>query len=397
MKKVELLAPAGDLTRLKIAILYGADAVFVGGKQFSLRAKANNFSLDDLKEAVIFANKHHARVHATVNIVPEEEDFEGLDEYLLALSEIGVHAIIVSSMYVILRAKKLGCKFEIHVSTQQSIANYEAINFFKQAKADRVVLARELNIKQIENIKRMSPLPIEVFIHGGMCSSFSGRCSLSNVMVNRDANKGGCAHSCRWIYNLYNNDKLISDDKFIMASCDLMSIDYITKLLDIGVDSFKIEGRMKSIHYIASIVSTYRRLIDEYYNKKEISRRRINYYKKEISKAENRVTYTGFLNPHLKNQAILTNTGDENPTQTFIAIVLKKLKDGYLLVEQRNNFKLGDKIECLSSSGQTIKSKIYDIKDEQDNHIDVARHPQQIVKIKINKVLEPNSLIRKMI
>ena len=153
MKKVELLAPAGDLTRLKIAILYGADAVFVGGKQFSLRAKANNFSLDDLKEAVIFANKHHARVHVTVNIVPEEEDFEGLDEYLLALNEIGVHAIIVSSMYVILRAKKLGCRFEIHVSTQQSIANYEAINFFKQAKADRVVLARELNIKMEEIVQ----------------------------------------------------------------------------------------------------------------------------------------------------------------------------------------------------------------------------------------------------
>ena len=269
MNKVELLAPAGDLEKLKIAILYGANAVFCGGKQFSLRAKANNFSLDDLKEAVIFANKHNAKIHVTVNIVPEDDDINTLDEYLLSLSNIGIHAIIVSSVYIMKRAKELNCKFEVHVSTQQSIANYQAINFFKDnLKVDRVVLARELNIEQIKNIKEKSFATIEAFIHGGMCSSYSGRCTLSNIMANRDANKGGCAHSCRWTYQLYDNDNKIGATNFIIASCDLMSIDYIPMMLDAKIDSFKIEGRMKSIHYIATIVSAYRRLIDEYYENK---------------------------------------------------------------------------------------------------------------------------------
>ena len=279
MKHVELLSPAGDLTKLKIAILFGADAVFCGGKQFSLRAKANNFSLDDIKEAVKFATLHNARVHITVNIVPEDDDFKNLDSYLLALNEAHVHAIIVSSIYIMKRAKELNCSFEVHVSTQQSIANYKAVSFFKETvKADRVVLARELNINEIEHIKEKSSLPLEVFIHGGMCSSFSGRCTLSNAMSSRDANKGGCAHSCRWIYHLYENDKLIEGSNFIIASSDLMSIDYIPSLLKANVDSFKIEGRMKSIHYVATIVSAYRRLIDEYYKNKAISKARLNYY-----------------------------------------------------------------------------------------------------------------------
>ena len=206
MNKVELLAPAGDLEKLKIAIEYGADAVFCGGKQFSLRAKANNFTIEDLKEAVNFANAHNAKVHVTVNIVPEDNDFKTLDKYLLSLNEAGVHAIIVSSIYIMKRAKELNCNFEVHVSTQQSIANHLAAKFFKEnVNVDRVVLARELNIDEIKEIKEKANMPIEGFIHGGMCSSYSGRCTLSNVMASRDANKGGCAHSCRWTYHLYDD------------------------------------------------------------------------------------------------------------------------------------------------------------------------------------------------
>ena len=396
MKKVELLAPAGDLDKLKIAILYGADAVFVGGKYFSLRHKASNFTIEELKEAVDFANKHHARIHVTVNIVPEEDDFDKLDEYLLTLDSIGVHAIIVSSIYVMQRAKALNCKFEIHVSTQQSILNYKAIDFFNEVGANRVVLGRELSIEQIKNIKEHSPLPIEVFIHGGMCSSYSGRCTLSNVMVNRDANKGGCAHSCRWLYRLSKDNTEIGKDDFIIASCDLMSVKYIPTLLSIGVDSFKIEGRMKSVHYIATIVSAYRRLIDEYYENNGISNERIRYYINEINKAENRITYTGFLDKRLKNQVILKETGNERQTQSFVAIVLHhKNKDGLTLIEEKNNFSIKDKLEAFLPDGTTQKIKIKKMYDLDGNEVEIARHAREPLLVKLDKEIPIYSLIRK--
>lgn len=396
MKKVELLAPAGNLEKLKIAILYGADAVFIGGKTFSLRAKANNFEKEDLKEAVVFANKHHAKVYITVNIIPEDEDFENLDNYLLFLDNIGVHAIIVSSLSVIIRAKKLNCHFEIHISTQQSITNVESINFFESLGADRVVLARELNIEQIKNIKKTTKIPIEIFIHGGMCSSFSGRCTLSNLMANRDANKGGCAHSCRWIYKLYQNNKLIDDHNFIIASKDLMSIDYIPQLIDCKVESFKIEGRMKSTHYIAGVVNVYRRLIDEYYNNhQKISNERLNYYKKELKKVENRITGTGFFNKN-NCQNLLKNTGYENPTQSFLAYSLKNSdKKNYVLVEQRNWFKKGMSIEVFDYKNGSRTTKIIDIKNLDNESIDVAIHPKQLLKIKTDIHIIKDSFIRK--
>ena len=397
MNKVELLAPAGDLERLKIAILYGANAVFCGGKQFSLRAKANNFSIDDLKEAVIFANKHNAKVHVTVNIVPEDFDMITLDEYLLSLSDAGVHAIIVSSIYIMKRAKELNCKFEVHVSTQQSIANSKAAQFFKEiANVDRVVLARELNIEEIKEVKEKSKMPIEAFIHGGMCSSYSGRCTLSNSMANRDANKGGCAHSCRWTYKLIKDNKIIGDTNFIIASCDLMSIEYIPSMLKANVDSFKIEGRMKSVHYIATVVNAYRRIIDEYYQKGKLSDKRIEYYKSEIKKAENRITYTGFLNKDLKNEALLLNTGVENPTQAFIALVLKeKDEEGYSLIEVRNHFEDGCKAECFMPNGKTINITMKNLFDLDGNKVLVARHPKQIIKVKLKHDLPLNTFIRK--
>lgn len=397
MEKVELLAPAGDLEKLKIAILYGADAVFCGGKQFSLRAKANNFTIDDLKKAVIFANNHNAKIHVTVNIVPVDEDFKTLDEYLLALDDAGVHAIIVSSIYIMKRAKQLNCKFEVHVSTQQSITNHKSIEFFKEyANANRAVLARELNIEEIKEIKEKSCLPIEGFIHGGMCSSYSGRCTLSNAMAARDANKGGCAHSCRWTYQLFDNNVKIGTTNFIIASCDLMSIEYIKDMLDIGVDSFKIEGRMKSVHYIATVVSAYRRIIDEYYQKGKLSSTRIQYYKNEIKKAENRITYTGFLNKEMKHEALLLNTGVENPTQSFIALVIgNKDENGYTLIEVRNYFEKGDKAECFLPNGKTINITIPSMLTLDNEKIDVARHPKQLLKIKIKHDLPINTFIRK--
>lgn len=396
MNKVELLAPAGDLEKLKIAIEYGADAVFCGGKQFSLRAKANNFTIEDLKEAVNFANAHNAKVHVTVNIVPEDNDLKTLDEYLLSLNEAGVHAIIVSSIYIMKRAKELNCNFEVHVSTQQSIANHLAAKFFKEnVNVDRVVLARELNIDEIKEIKEKANMPIEGFIHGGMCSSYSGRCTLSNVMASRDANKGGCAHSCRWTYHLYDDNKPIGKTNFIIASCDLMSIEYIPMMLDANIDSFKIEGRMKSVHYIATVVSAYRRLIDEYYEKKSLSKARINYYTNEIKKAENRITYTGFLNKEMKHQALLLNTGVENPTQAFIAFVKGKDEENNTIIEVRNYFEKGDKAECFTPDGKTINLTIPKMYTLDNEEVLIARHPKQILKFKTKLDLPANTFIRK--
>lgn len=397
MNRVELLSPAGDLERLKIAILYGANAVFCGGKQFSLRAKANNFSLQDLKEAVIFANQHNAKVHVTVNIVPEDKDMATLDEYLLSLDSVGVHAIIVSSIYIMKRAKELKCKFEVHVSTQQSVANLKAIEFFKKkANVDRVVLARELNIDEITHVKENCDVPIEAFIHGGMCSSYSGRCTLSNSMANRDANKGGCAHSCRWTYHLYDDNKPIGSTNFIIASCDLMSIEYIESLLKANVDSFKIEGRMKSVHYIATVVNAYRRIIDDYYENKVLDNKLISYYKQEIKKAENRITYTGFLNKNMKNEALLLNTGVENPTQSFIALVIKeKDANGYTTIEVRNHFENNCKAEAFSPNGKTINITMKNMIDLDGNEVLVARHPKQVIKIQLKEDLKVNTFIRK--
>ena len=396
MGKFELLAPAGDLNRLKIAILYGADAVFIGGKIFSLRAKASNFTIEDIKEGVIFAKKHNAKVYITVNIVPQETDFNELDAYLLDLDKADIDAIIVSSITVLKRAKELGCKYEVHISTQHSIANSLSVDFFKSLGADRVVLARETSIEDITTIKQKTNFPLEVFIHGGVCSSFSGRCTLSNFMVNRDANKGGCAHSCRWFYSLYKENSLLSDDPFTLASYDLMAIDYIPKLIDANIDSFKIEGRMKSSYYIANIVRIYRNLIDTYVKNKSISKKELNNYKKEILNFENRALSPVFLNKNLKNQGLLLDNGNSNPSQSFIGFVLSESnKENFVLIEQRNHFKLNEKVEIIGPNNFKKTFTIKEMYDIDGNLLDVAKHAQQLIKIKVPCYIPKDSFIRK--
>ncbi|MDE6584715.1 MAG: U32 family peptidase, partial [Anaeroplasmataceae bacterium] len=261
---VELLAPAGDLEKLKIAILYGANAVFIGGLKFSLRSRASNFTIEDIKEGCTFAHRHNAKVHVTCNIVMHEIDTEEILEYLKELEKAGVDAVIASSV-TILKLVIENTTMAAHVSTQTSCTNQEAIAYYQELGANRVVLARELTLEEIAEIKDKTNMELEVFIHGGMCVSYSGRCMLSNNMTNRDANRGGCAHSCRWCYNLYQADERINPDGdyFAVSSKDLCAIEAIPRLLELGIDSFKIEGRMKSLHYIATIVKTYRTLIDD--------------------------------------------------------------------------------------------------------------------------------------
>lgn len=297
-RAIELLAPAGDLARLKTAVRYGADAVYLGGKRFSLRSRASNFEIADIAEGVQFAREYGAHVHVTVNIIPHEEDFDGLNDYLRQLESIGVHAVIVASPSIVKRVKTVAPKLEVHLSTQMSSTNSLAVQFYRNLGADRVVLARECTMEQIRSLCAHSEAPIETFIHGGMCVNYSGRCTLSNAMTLRDANRGGCAQSCRWRYHLYQDStKLSADDLlFSMGSKDLMAAEYVKDMIEAGVASLKIEGRMKSAYYIAVVVRAYRQLIDWLRaHPDEEPSAAVQAAQQELMRAENRPACTGFL------------------------------------------------------------------------------------------------------
>lgn len=399
MKKVELLAPAGNLEKLKIAIMYGADAVYIGGKEFSLRARASNFTLNDIKEAVDFANSYNAKIYVTINIIPHNEDLNGLEEYLLGLSDCGVHGLICASPFMVDTAKRVVPHIERHISTQQSTTSYLSTNYWAKEGVTRIVTARELSIEEISELTKKSDIEIEAFIHGGMCVSYSGRCTLSNNMTSRDANRGGCAHSCRWNYKLYEKESQLnpSDIPFSMSSKDLMGVRFIPKLIDAGVASVKIEGRMKSVHYIATVVSTYRKLIDEYYdNNFVISDDRLEYYIDEISKAENRLTAEGFYNGPTTIEEQLYNMRSEKPTQEFIAYVLD-YKDGIATIEQRNYFEAPQLVEVFGPEFKDNQVFMIDeIFDEDMNLLDAARHPKQILKVKVPIEIYKYNMIRKV-
>ena len=392
MNKVELLAPAGDLEKLKIAILYGADAVFIGGLHFSLRSRASNFTLEDIKEGCDFAHKHNAKVHVTCNILPHEIDCDGVREYLHSLEECGVDAIICASPLIIEEALKTN--MEVHVSTQESTLNSSMVKFYESMGVDRVVLGRELDLKSIKEIKDNCKVDIEAFIHGGMCVSYSGRCMLSNNMTGRDANRGGCAHSCRWNYDLtINGNKINQDEYFAMSSKDLCALPLLKEYIETGVTSFKIEGRMKSLHYIATIVKTYREAIDEYYATGDI--KNIDRYMEQIRKAENRQTSIGFLKGMTSVNEQLYDLFSEIPTQSFIGIVLDYNKETQIAkIDVRNNFKNNAKIELFRHNGSNEFFTISDIVNENLEHIEAANHPRDIVYIKIPYECELNDMLR---
>ena len=393
MSKYELLAPAGDLEKLKVAVLYGANAVFIGGLKFSLRSRASNFTLEDIKEGCAFAHAHGAKIHVTCNIVMHEDDTDNVVEYLKALEECGVDAIIASSVYI-LKMVLEHTHMEAHVSTQQSSANEETIDFFTKFGVHRVVLARELTIEEIAKVVKNSKVDIEAFIHGGMCVSYSGRCMLSNNMTNRDANRGGCAHSCRWNYDLVKDGKVYNPkgDYFAMSSKDLCAIKAIPMLMDANVYSFKIEGRMKSLHYIATVVNAYRRIIDEY----EESGKVLDFdkYITAIEKAENRLTSTGFLFGEPTVQEQLYDLNLTVPTKDFIGIVRGYDKETKMVyIEQRNYFLPNSTIEVFSPRG-SFNLSIGDIYDSDGNTIDAARHPLQKLHFKSEIPLEEFDLLR---
>lgn len=385
---IELLAPAGNLERLKFAFRYGADAVYIGGYNYSLRANAINFSKEELKEAVEFAHDLKKRVYVTVNIVLHNKDLEGLKEYLQELENIGVDAVIVSDIAVINVIRKNKIDLEIHLSTQASTLNYEAALFFKDLGVKRIVLAREASRDDIRIIKEKTGLDLECFIQGAMCTSFSGKCVLSNVATNRDSNRGGCAQICRWTFDIPNSKEIFS-----MTPKDLNMAVYLQDMIDIGVNSFKVEGRMRSIYYIATVILEYRQMLDKI-KMNNLALSDILYSNDVINRCANRESVPQFFKgiPTHAEQYYLGR--DEVSNQDFLGLVLEDSKDGLVLIEERNYFKVGDKVEFFGPNLDTIEAVITRIYDEDMKPLEVARHPRQHVYLQVDMSLPKYAMMR---
>lgn len=384
---IELLAPAGNLERLKIAYLYGADAVYIGGYEYSLRANAINFSKDELKEAVLFAHQYQKKVYVTVNIVFHNKDLDGLKEYLWELSNMGVDAVIVSDIAVITIIRKENIPLEIHLSTQASTLNYEAALFYKNLGVKRIVLAREASREDIRDIKEKTGLDLECFIQGAMCTSFSGKCVLSNVVTNRDSNRGGCAQICRWIFKINEEN-----DVFSMTPKDLNMSIYLKDMMNIGVNSFKVEGRMRSVYYIATVIYEYRRLIDKI-KSNTLMESDIYYANDIINRCANRESKPQFYDKMPTHEEQYYLGREEISNQDFLGIV-KKCQDNKVLIEERNLFKVGDVVEFFGPGMEVFSYKIEKILDEENQEIDVARHPGMLVYLPGLKEIPEKAMMR---
>ncbi|WP_454192245.1 peptidase U32 family protein [Paenibacillus sp. Marseille-Q7038] len=425
LDKPELLAPAGNLEKLKFAIHYGADAVYIGGQKYGLRSNADNFSFEEMREGVEFANKYGAKVFVATNIYAHNEDIEGIEAYLKELYKAGISAIIVADPAIIEVAQRAVPGLEVHLSTQQSTINWQAVQFWKEEGLPRVVLGREASLEEIAEIKEHVDIEIEAFIHGAMCSSFSGRCVLSNHFTDRDSNRGGCCQSCRWKYDLFEdareNEVWVSeedtrdsqilknfelgvnqlplyeegDQAFSMGSKDLCMLENIPDLIDVGIDSFKIEGRMKSIHYVATVVNVYRQAIDSYMADPE------NYVLKpewleEIQKAANRPLNTGFFYDTPDHEDHIYEPEEKAVPYDFAGLVMDYDEKSQLAtIQQRNYFKTGNEIEFFGPNGTFFKQKVGEIYDEAGNLLDAARHPLQMVKIKVDQPVAYFDMMRK--
>lgn len=395
MKRPELLAPAGDLERLKYAIHYGADAVYLGGPLLGLRANAINFTFDEIKEGAAFAHKYGKKIYVTVNIVLHNKEIKKVINYLKELENCDIDAIIVSDLTIVELAKE-NTNLEIHLSTQASVMNVEACKFYKEIGVTRIVLARETPREDIKEILDNVDIEIECFIHGAMCSGVSGRCVLSNFLTNRDANRGGCSQICRWDFNLKNeHNQIIKGDKdFTLCSKDLSLLKYIPDMIDLGITSFKIEGRMRSIYYIATIVDVYRKVIDSYMNDKEHYQYNKN-YEKILRNCANRDAVAQFYNGDNNVNCLYYNGREEISNQDFLGIILDyDHKNKIATIEQRNYFKKGDNICIFGPNKEPIYIKISKIIDENNEEIEIVRHPRQIVKIPIDIEVSKYDLIR---
>jgi len=401
MKKPELLAPAGDMEKLQMAIAYGADAVYIGGKQFSLRANAKNFDLPELKQAIDYAHKHGVKVYISVNIFAHNQDFNGLQEYLLALKDMGADAVIVADLGVFNIARKIP-GLEIHISTQANITNYQSAMMYKELGATRAILARELSFKEIQEISDYAgAIETEVFVHGAMCVSYSGRCLMSNYMANRDSNKGDCAQPCRWKYHIVEELRpgeylpVHEDERgtSIFNSKDMCMIEYIPELVASGVSSLKIEGRMKTAYYVAMVTKIYKEAIDDYFTDESLYASKKEYYVRELLKLSNRDYFTGFYLDKAVNGQNLENTVYNN-SQEFIGVVVDyDSVTGMALIEQRNKFSIGDEIEFIKGGFRQVLEEMYDIDGAA---ITSAPHPQQLLRIRTSMPVMKFEIMRKI-
>ena len=392
MENIELLAPAGSLEKIKYAFMYGADAVYFGYKNYSLRANAKNLDLDEIKTAVDYAHSLGKKVCVTVNIVFHNEDFKGLKDYLIYLSEIQVDAIITSDVAVMNMIRENNIDLCIHVSTQASILNYEAALFYKKLGATRVVLAREANKEDIKRIKRETGLEIECFVHGAMCTSISGRCVLSNYCTNRDSNRGGCAQICRWTFDYEKDGEKVCEEPFSMTPKDLNMVPFIKDMIDAGVNSFKIEGRMRSIYYVSTVILIYRRLIDKILNN-TLTSEYSSYALNILNRVANRESTPQFFDklPGVNEQYYLGRC--EYSNQDFLGLVID-YKDGIATIEERNYFKIGDEVQFFGPSTETKNFRIEEILDEDGKIVEEANHPQMIVKIRVPFELKKHDMMR---
>ena len=404
-RKLELLIPASNLEVLKVAVMYGADAVYIGGEAFGLRAKAKNFSLDDMKEGIEFAHARDCKVYVTANILAHNYDLDGARQYFEELKAVGPDALIISDPGMFTIAKEVWPEIDIHISTQANNTNYMTYQFWWKQGATRVVSARELSLKEIKEIREHIPseMEIESFMHGAMCISYSGRCLLSSFMAGRDANRGECTHPCRWKYSVveeqrpgeympvYENER----GTYIFNSKDLCMIEHIPEMLDAGIDSFKIEGRMKTALYVATVARTYGLAIDEFLQDPELYKSRIPFYKSEISKCTYRQYTTGFFfgKPDKDTQIYDTNTYVKE--YTYLGIAGAKNEQGLYSIEQRNKFSVGEEIEVMKPDGTNLTVTVRHITDENGTDMESAPHPKQKLFIDLGMELDEFDILRR--
>ena len=405
MRELELLIPAGSLDVLKTAVIYGADAVYIGGEAFGLRAKAKNFTKEDMKEGIAFAHERGVKVYVTANILAHNEDLPGVEEYFEEMKEVRPDALIISDPGVFAIARKILPDMELHVSTQANNTNYGTFLFWYNQGAKRVVTARELSLKEIKEIRDRIPedMEIESFIHGAMCISYSGRCLLSNYFVGRDANQGACTHPCRWKYSVveetrpgeympvYENER----GTYIFNSNDLCMIEHIPEMIEAGIDSFKIEGRMKTALYVATVARTYRKAIDDYLESPEKYRANMEWYKAEIGKCTYREFTTGFYfhKPDATTQIYDSNTYVKN--YTYIGTVETVFEDGSFQMEQKNKFTVGETIEIMKPDGRNLAVTVEEIRNEEGEQMENAPHPKQILRVRLSETPKAYDILRR--
>lgn len=405
MRRPELLIPASSLEVLKIAVIYGADAVYIGGEAFGLRAKAKNFSMEEIREGIAFAHAHDVKVYITANILAHNGDLDGVREYFAELRDIKPDALIISDPGVYMIAKEVCPEIERHISTQANNTNYGTYRFWYEQGAKRVVSARELSLAEIKEIRANIPddLEIETFIHGAMCISYSGRCLLSNYFTGRDANQGACTHPCRWKYAVveekrpgeylpvYENER----GTYIFNSKDLCMIEHIPELMESGIDSFKIEGRMKTALYVATVARTYRKAIDDYKQSPELYREHMAWYQEQISNCTYRQFTTGFFFGKPSDEAQIYDNNTYVKEYTYLGIVGERNEEGLYRIEQRNKFSVGESIEVMKPDGANITVTVQRIVDEEGNDMESAPHPKQVLYIDLGQPLAMYDILRR--